>query len=279
MSLGKTLLKVAIGIVVAKGVSAVVKGSGSSAPDRSADRTTGRNTGRGTRIEPQDRGGLEDMLGDMLGRKNTTTQRSGSTKRSKDGGLEDILDQIAGKKKSTPRKTAPKGGLDDLFGQLTGQKQGRSTGRSSGGVGDLLDQVMGGRPSGRPMELPEPGRDAEEEEVSAALLLRAMIQAVKCDGDLDADEKRRLMEAMGEADEAEVRAVNEELSRPVDVEGLADLVPAGMEPQVYTASLMAIDLDRQEEAQYLHALAQALDLTPEEVNALHDRAGAPRLYR
>ncbi len=52
-----------------------------------------------------------------------------------------------------------------------------------------------------------------------------------------------------------------------------------MEAQVYLVSLTAIDLDQQAEAQYLHALAQGLELTPEEVNALHDRAGAPRLYR
>jgi uncharacterized membrane protein YebE (DUF533 family) len=73
--------------------------------------------------------------------------------------------------------------------------------------------------------------------------------------------------------------VQAELNRPVDVAGLARLVPAGLEPQVYMVSLMAINLDQKVEADYLHKLASALDLSPDDVNAIHDRAGAPRLYR
>ena len=84
---------------------------------------------------------------------------------------------------------------------------------------------------------------------------------------------------MGEADQREVKRVQEELSRPVDVKGLARLVPAGLEPQVYMASLMAIDLDQRAEADYLNELAGALDLTPDQVNAIHDKAGVQRLYR
>lgn len=277
MSIGKTLLKVAIGMLVAKGVSSVTKGfTGGSTG------TTG--AGRGTRIEPRSRGGLEDMMGDILGSgrsRGRTTQPTGA---GNGGGLGDLLDQLSGQKRSSPRATAPKGGLDDLLGQLTGRGPGAtreaSVSRTSGGgVGDLLDQVLADRPGGSrgtPVELPEPER---EEELSAALMLRAVIQAVKCDGELDDAERERLTQAMGEADAREVKAVQAELSRPVDVEGLARSVPAGLEPQVYMVSLMAIDLDARAEADYLHELASALDLSPDDVNAMHDKAGAPRLYR
>ena len=141
-----------------------------------------------------------------------------------------------------------------------------------------LDQVLADRPGGRggPISLPEP---EVEEELSAALMLRAVIQAVKCDGELDDEERERLVQAMGEASQREVQAVQAELQRPVDVSGLARAVPAGLEPQVYTVSLMAIRLDQKAEAEYLHQLAGALDLSPDQVNAIHDRAGAPRLYR
>ncbi|PTE12647.1 DUF533 domain-containing protein [Pseudogemmobacter blasticus] len=303
MSLGKTLLKVAIGVAIAKGISSMTKGAGAGTDTTSA--------GRGTRYDGGNRGGLEDMMGDILGggSKGTTrttqtnpqggglgdllgdllgggTQKTAPTSRdsgSAGGGLGDLLEQLSGTKRSNPRASAPKGGLEDLLGQLTGtSKAGRESG-SGGGVGDLLDQVLAGSKTvasktaaGKPMILPEP---EQEEELSAALLLRAVIQAVKCDGNLDEAEKKKLFDAMGDATAAEVKAVNAELSRPVDVEGLARAVPAGMEPKVYTLSLMAIDLDQQAEAEYLHALAQALELTPEEVNALHDRAGAPRIYR
>jgi uncharacterized membrane protein YebE (DUF533 family) len=290
MGLGKTLLKVAIGVAIVKGVTSLTRGGGAAPEAPSGGGTT---AGRGTRLDGQNRGGLEDMLGEILGSgRNASAGRdtaaSGPETRG-DGGLGDLLNQMSGQKRSVPRKTAPRGGLEDLLGGLTGASPERSApressgaGRSTGGVGDLLDQVLNdggdgrGRKPGAPVALPEPQR---EEEVSAAMMLRAVIQAVKCDGDLDDDEKARLMKAMGDADPREVQAVNAELQRPVDIAGLARSVPAGLEPQVYVMSLMAINLDQKAEAEYLHGLAEALDLSRDEVNALHDRARAPRLYR
>ena len=287
MSLGKTLLKVAIGVAIVKGVTALTKGGGTTA-EPSGGTTT---AGRGTRYDGQTKGGLEDILGQVLGggSKASTGRTSGT---GDQGGLGDLLEQISGQKRQSPRGTAPKGGLGDLLGELTGR--GRTTeqnrpqqpqrsgtgggigGGSGGGDGDLLDQVMSDRKPGGPITLPEPEREAE---LSAALMLRAVIQAVKCDGDLDDDERERLVKAMGEADQREVQAVQAELNRPVDVQGLARSVPAGLEPQVYLVSLMAINLDQKAEAEYLHKLAGELDLSPDQVNAIHDKAGAPRLYR
>jgi uncharacterized membrane protein YebE (DUF533 family) len=286
MSLGKTLLKVAIGIAIAKGVSSMTKGGSASAEPSGGTGgglgdALGGGIGRGTRIDTSSKGGLEDILGEVLGTggKARTGGTSGATK-SGGGGLGDLLEQMSGQKRTKPRASAPRGGLEDLLGGLTGGRESAqktsTRGASSGGVGDLLDQVLNDRKSGGPISLPEPQR---EEELSAALMLRAVIQAVKCDGTLDEDEKARLMKAMGEADQREVQAVQAELNRPVDVAGLARLVPAGLEPQVYMVSLMAINLDQKVEADYLHKLASALDLSPDDVNAIHDRAGAPRLYR
>jgi uncharacterized membrane protein YebE (DUF533 family) len=309
MSLGKTLLKVAIGIAIAKGVSSLTKGNASTQGDSGGlggglggelggglggelggetgggiGGGTGRSAGRGTRIDTSSpKGGLEDILGDILGT-GGKARTGGSAKTtppsSGGGGLGDLLEQLSGQKRSSPRATAPKGGLEDLLGGLTGGRAAprdtTSGANSGGGVGDLLDQVLNGRKSGGPITLPEP---QQEEELSAALMLRAVIQAVKCDGDLDADEKARLMKAMGEADAREVQAVNAELQRPVDVKGLARAVPAGLEPQIYVVSLMAINLDQKAEAEYLHQLAGELDLSPDQVNAIHDKAGAARLYR
>ncbi|MFZ1347390.1 MAG: DUF533 domain-containing protein [Tabrizicola sp.] len=281
MGIGKTLLKVAIGVVIAKGVASLTKGSSGSSGTVTA--------GRGSRIDTGSKGGLEDMMGDVLrsGRSSGRTSGGGQS----GGGLGDLLDQLSGQKRQTPRATAPKGGLEDLLGELTGR--GRTTGQTrsevptrrdvgGGGVGDLLDQVLADKPGGNgtlrsgPITLPEPER---EEELSAALMLRAVIQAVKCDGELDEEERARLMQAMGEADQSEVQAVQAELRRPVDVAGLARSVPAGLEPQIYMVSLMALDLDQKAEADYLHQLAGALDLTPDQVNAIHDKAGVQRLYR
>jgi Protein of unknown function (DUF533) len=260
MSLGKTLLKVAIGVAIAKGVQSMTKGAGASPQPKSTTKTAGR----GTRYE----GGLGDMMGDVLG-----TNRNRETGRDAGG---DLLEQITGKRRTSTRSNAPKGGLDDVLEQMTGARTGRggaNAGTAEGGFGDLLGSILGGA-STTARRTPE-----QDQEISAALMLRAIITAVKADGDLDADEKQKLIEAMGDATQAEVKAVNAELGRPVDVDALVRIVPRGMEAEVYMVSLTAINLDQQAEAQYLHSLAQGLELTHEEVNALHDRAGAPRLYR
>lgn len=231
-------------------------------------------------------------MGDILG-SGRPSGRTGRETGSSGGGLGDLLDRISGQKRSSPRATAPKGGLDDLLGGLIGGGRADDpreaaplprTAAGRGGVGDLLDQVLadrpgdgpGGGPVYGPIALPEPDRD---EALSAALMLRAVIQAVKCDGDLEDAERERLVQAMGEASQREVQAVEAELQRPVDVEGLARAVPAGLEPQVYMVSLMALDLSSRAEADYLNALASALDLAPDQVNAIHDKAGVQRLYR
>lgn len=274
MSLVKTLVKVAIGVAIVKGVSSLAGGSASAAPElQQTGRAGSGSAGRGTRYDggrgASVPGGLDGLMDDVLrgGRGNSTRST-----RSERGG--DLLDEIMGSPRKSTRKTAPQGGLQDVLEQMTGARTGRGGQSGAGGLGDLLGSVLG-TTAARPGSL----RVEDEDEISAALMLRAIIQAVKCDGALDAAEKRKLTEAMGDADPAEVQAVNAELQRPVDVEALVRMVPNGMEAQVYLASLSAINLDRQEEAQYLHALAQGLELQPHEVNALHDRAGVPHIYR
>lgn len=275
MGIGKTLLKVAIGVLVAKGVSSLTRGSSGGSSG------TATSAGRGTRIDTGSKGGLEDMLGDVLGSgRSSSTRTTGQS----GGGLGDLLEQLSGQKRASPRANAPTGGLEDILGQLTGRgsaqtRDDQPAPRKAGG--DLLDQVLSDKPGAGglrtgPISQPEP---EAEEELSAALILRAVIQAVKCDGDLDNAERDRLMQAMGEADQSEVQAVQAELQRPVDVQGLARSVPAGLEPQVYMVSLMALDLDQKTEADYLNELAGALALSPDQVNAIHDKAGVQRLYR
>lgn len=300
MSLGKTLLKVAIGVAVVKGMSSLAKGGfGGAAAEE-------------PRTKPKT-GGLEDMMGEILGggRSRSAAPDSGSGDlldqisgggRSRttapERGAGDLLDQItgagsrggavpkvdrsAGKGQSagrgagrigdalepvtrTPRRNAPSGGLEDLLGGASG---------GQGGLGGLLEAILGGAAVGGAL-----APKAREAELEAALALRAMIQAVKADGKLDDGEKQKLMGQLGEATRQEMDFVNAELAKPVDVQGLARQVPNGMEEQVYLASLMAINLDNQQEAQYLAALAEALELTHAEVNALHDRVGAPHIFR
>ena len=51
-----------------------------------------------------------------------------------------------------------------------------------------------------------------------------------------------------------------------------------MEEQVYFMSLLAIDLDSNEEARYLDTLAKGLNISNEVCNQIHEKLGAPALY-
>ena len=110
-------------------------------------------------------------------------------------------------------------------------------------------------------------------------MLRAMIQAAKSDGKFDSEEQEKLLGRLGDVSSAERQFVNNELGKPIDIEGLAREVPRGLETQVYAMSVMGIDLDNQNEAHYLDQLAKSLGIDERTVNAVHAQIGAPALYR
>ncbi|MBN2630547.1 MAG: tellurite resistance TerB family protein [Rhodobacteraceae bacterium] len=275
MSLMKTLTQVAIGIAVAKGVQHISGRAGAG----TATAGTGRSYA-------PDAGGLGNIMEEILGAGKTT--RSGTTTRSAtpSGGLEDLLGSLIGSGTQRSRTTAPSGGLGDLLsgqagsggiGDLLGAVLGG--GAMGGALGGLTDALTGGQSGGQSGSIARPQITPEvEQEAEAAVLLRAMIMAAKADAKLDEAEKAQLLGSVGDASKAEIAFINRELSAPVDVEDLLKDVPRGMEEKVYMASVMAIRLDEQAEAKYLHTLAQALGLNQQEVNALHDHMKAPRIY-
>ena len=100
--------------------------------------------------------------------------------------------------------------------------------------------------------------DAQEE--NAKLMIRAMIQAAKADGEIDDEERAKIMEHLGELEPEELAFVKAELAAPVDVNALAMDTGEQMKAQVYAMSLMAIRVDKASEAAYLDGLAAALAL-------------------
>lgn len=213
-------------------------------------------------------GGIDDILG-QLG--------AGAGGGGQGGSLGDLLGGLLGGQAGTAQGGAggQGGGLGDLLGGLLGGLAGASAGGSAGGsggsFGEVLNQSLGNR--GEPDVAPTRAQDA-----AAALMLRAMIQAAKSDGKIDAEEKKKLLGNLGDISAAEKRFVEAELAAPVDVEGLARQVPRGLEAQVYTMSVMGIDLDNRNEAEYLHRFAGALGLDRNAVNHIHTRLGVPTLY-
>ncbi|WP_373635452.1 DUF533 domain-containing protein [Yoonia sp. SS1-5] len=191
------------------------------------------------------------------------------------GGLGDIMGKLGG-------GGGAGGGLGDMLGQLTGGGGGGAAAAGGlGGLGALLGGLAGARGGGGGLEgllnQDNPAEEPNEDEV-ARLMLRAMTQAARADGDIDAAEKASLMELLRDGDPADVQALQQILDEPVSASALASDTPRGLETQVYTMSLNAISPDNQAEAQYLHELAGGLGIQPATANDIHDRLGAPRLY-
>ena len=295
MSLMKSLARVAAGVLVAKGLSKVMQNRAADRPAGTATRRTGgglldeitrsvqgtRQTGAGTGTGAAS-GGFGDILGRVLGGGNGAA-RAGT-----------------GQSYGESNRSGASGGIGGLFDQLTNATQARHP-RDSGGLGDLVGGMLGGGAAGTLAtrgaqasndssfgellndslsrgDEPATAPTAEQNAV-AGLLLRAMIQAAKADGRIDEGEKERLTAELGDdLDEEERAFIREQMAMPVDAAALARDVPQGLEPQVYLMSVMAIDFDSQEEAQYLHQLAQALGLDAQVVNGIHQQIGVQNLY-
>ncbi len=312
MSFMKTLAKVAIGVAIAKGAAAMTSRARSGAGGSTGSgggllEQLGGALGQGR--APQG-GGIENMLGAVLGGRSAQSAGSGQ------GGLGGLLDGLSrASRPGIASASAPGGGLDEMLGGLAGGIGAGSGGLGDllgGMLGGSLGGALGGAGAARaamPEAMPEAAPEANkadksksgkarrsfaeelnrslageepepapEHELAAALMLRAMIQAAKCDGRIDAEEQAKLLEKLGDVSPEERAFVEAELAAPVDVEGLARQVPEGLEPQIYAMSVLAIDLDSQAEAQYLHQLAQALGLGKSDVNHIHAQLGAPALY-
>lgn len=246
----------------------------------------------------QSGGGMGDLLGSLLGGANTQQQSAGA------GGLGDLLGSVLGG--GNPQQQAG-GGLGsilggllggsaqpqhtnstaDLLGGLFGGNQRNMNAQSGGGsLSDLLGAaVTKYAQSQQPAEVSAHINNPFEAQINqsealdqAELLIRAMINAAKADGRVDQQEQQKVLGRLGEVSQEEADFVRRELAAPLDTQAFIRSIPAGFEQQIYIVSLMAIDLDTNQEAQYLHQLAQGLELPAALCNQIHEKLGAQKLY-
>jgi len=155
-------------------------------------------------------------------------------------------------------------GAAGLGGLLNAMQGAARTGSQQ--TTNMMETVFQGTPAGAAME------------EQAKLMLRAMIQAAKSDGELDEQEKDTILGELGDDISDEERAfVQEQLNAPIDVMGLAADSGAPLKTQIYATSLAAIRLDNEREASYLHQLSTALGLSDEERDQIHTYMSAPNL--
>ncbi len=174
------------------------------------------------------------------------------------------------------------GGLLAVLGSLAysalqGQEQGQAPGSGTTAPAPAASAGAGQLSSAAPSIMPGQDDPAEAQRM-AMLVLRAMIQAAKADGHIDAQEMQRITGKLDEVgDGREARDfVLKEMRGPVDVNALAREVTTSLEAaEVYAASLMAIEVDTQAERDYLAHLAVALRLPQPVVTRLHAALGVP----
>ena len=169
-------------------------------------------------------------------------------------GLQKMMDQwMGGAGKAGEAATA---GLGGLLAALTGAA---ATGTEQ--AGKMMDAMTGKAAVSHAME------------ENAKLMIRAMIQAAKADGEVDEEEQRKILAKLGDLGPEERAFIEAEMRRPVDIMGLAQDTSDAMKAQVYAMSLMAIRVDKASEAAYLDGLARALGLTSEARAAVHKAMG------
>jgi uncharacterized membrane protein YebE (DUF533 family) len=254
-----TLAKVAIGYAAARGVDHLSGGKG-----------LGGLMGGAQVPGDNPMAQIQAQLGQMMGGAGGSNPLAGIMEKMQSGGL-DLSSMMGG---GAGQTSGDKGGL---LSQLGGSGGAGLAGllAAAGGMAAMGGKNMGGMLD----QFAKSGAAAPQAEETAALMLRAMIQAAKCDGGIDEAERAKILDTVGDdADAEDIAFVQEQLAAPVDVGALAADTPAPLRTQVYSASLMAIRLDTQPEAEYLDALARAMDLDQPTVNALHMQMGVQPLY-
>lgn len=234
------------------------------------------------------------MLSQLLGNASTTTGSSGAqgllanlAKTAQDT----FTDSSGSGRKSNPVAI---GGLGALAGALMSGGRRSAKGALGGGtlalLGSLALDALQNRnqqtqaPTPDPQStdvslgLRPPANAAEEKQLesTAKLILKAMINAAKADGEIDAAETQRILGKLqeSETDAEGVDYILNEMRQPMDFDGLVRDVPnQQVGAEVYAASLLAIEVNTPAERDYLQRLAQALNLGNDVVQRLHANLG------
>ncbi|MGD9507690.1 MAG: tellurite resistance TerB family protein [Geminicoccaceae bacterium] len=250
----------------------------------------------GNALGPQG-GGLSSILEGLAGRASQGGSQAGSV-------LNDLLSnakQAASDTRSQTRAGNPVavGGLGALAGAVLGGLRGSPAKGALGGAAlavlgqiamQALQKGVGGAAGAGQPGLAEAGSSAPmatagdehlpmQDQASAELLLRAMINAAKADGQIDGAEMNAILSKLEEAgaDQEAKDFVLAEMRRPLDLDTLvAGATTPGLAAAVYAASTMAIKVDTVAEQNYLAQLASRLELSPQVRASLDASLGVGR---
>jgi uncharacterized membrane protein YebE (DUF533 family) len=220
--------------------------------------------------------GLEGMLSGMFG----GGQGGGGIGSTLSGALEQASQAVGGK------ENLALGALGALAGAMLGGGGSSVKGAVGGGalavLGALAFNALKGTQQESqevPLGLKQPATAAEKEQLEgqAGLVIKAMINAAKADGQIDKDEVQRIIGKLGEAglDQKTRDFVLAEMSKPMDTDELVAAAQGNpqLAAQLYAASLLGIEVDTPGERAYLEDLAKRLGLVPQAVTNLENTMG------
>lgn len=240
-------------------------------------------------------GGILEQLGLAPARETasaqTRTQSGSGNPLESLGGLGEIAKSFLGE--GAGGKSLAAGGLGALIGAVLGGGGKSARGALGGGALALLGSIAlqalrGAQAKAQPQELdpaeklaaglrePQNPQEAEEVQSIVDLTVKAMVNAAKADGRIDEDEMQKVVgELQADGVTREERDyLLAEVRKPLSTADIVRAVPnRQVAAQVYTASLLAIEVDTPAEKAYLQNLARDLKLEPQVVRQIHSTLG------
>ncbi len=217
-----------------------------------------------------DMGDLQGLLGALLGGGQAAIGRAGRAVGGNDNlaaaGIGALLGALSGKQRG---RTGTMGGLGGGLMALLGMmafKALKNAGQNVNASSGLMAGLMG-----------QPAENTEPTAEDAKLIMLAMLNAAKADGQIEQKELDMIvgnMKESGLGSEASSFIISQ-LQAPMATNDLVQAVRGrpDMAAQIYSASLMAIEVDTEAERRYLDNLARAMGLSQRVVQNIEQLAG------
>ena len=207
-------------------------------------------------------GGIQDLLGSLMGAGQAVKQKVGGDNLAA-GGIGALLGALMGGSKSTTMNSLG-GGMMGLLGMMAYKALSGTMSGKAGATSQPSAQEYSQPSQNYAREYTQPS--PQQQNIDAEIIITAMIDAAKADGQVDPAELSRIMDTMKSSGIGQdgINYVIQKLQGPMETTKILSAVNGRPElaAQVYSASLMAIDVDTDAERQYLAKLADAMGLSP-----------------
>ncbi|MBQ7666137.1 MAG: tellurite resistance TerB family protein [Synergistaceae bacterium] len=205
-------------------------------------------------------GGIQDLLGSLMGAGQSVKERVGGDNLAA-GGIGALLGALMGGSRSTTMNSLG-GGMMGLLGMMAYK---------------ALKNTMGGSSSSGSSTQTYTPPTPQQQASDAEIILLAMIDAAKADGQVDADEFNKIMNSLKSSGVGQdgVNYVLQKLQGPMETAKIVNAVKGrpDLAAQVYSASLMAIEVDTDAERNYLSKLASAMGLNSQVIQNIEQLTG------